>query len=90
MKNFKESDDDYQDVILEIGKSHRVILCKDDIQWILQKSDGMRSGRRRWTGFRYITSRTCLIAACRRLEGFLEVKHLPILEQLPLNHRSRL
>ena len=78
----RETSDSYEGVICRIAKTHRVILCKDGLQWIIQSSDGERGGRRRWTGKSYTTSRDKLIKLCRRLDGFSEQIHLPILLEL--------
>ena len=80
-----ESAPNYPDIVCNIGRSRRIILCKYALQWIIQSSDGESGGRRRWTGKSYITSRDKLIKLCRRLEGFSEQIHLPKLLELPEN-----
>ena len=84
----KETSSNYPHIVCNIGRYRRVILCKDALQWIIQSSDGESGGVRRWTGKSYTTSRDKLIKLCRRLEGFSEQLHLPILLELPQNVRG--
>ena len=81
----KETSSDYPHIVCNIGRNRRVILCRDGLQWIIQASDGKNGGRRRWTGKSYVTSRDKLIELCRRLDGFSEQNHLPMLLELPEN-----
>lgn len=87
--SIRETSDHYRNVICNIGKKHRVILCKLGIQWITQSCDGNRAGARRWAGTGYVTSRKKLIELCRELEGFSEQNYLPILLELPENMGGR-
>ena len=80
-----ESASNYPHIVCNIGRYRRVILCRDGLQWIIQASDGKNGGRRRWTGKSYVTSRDKLIELCRRLDGFSEQIHLPMLLELPEN-----
>ena len=84
-----ESAPNYAHIVCNIGRYRRVILSKNAVQWIIQSSDGESGGRRRWTGKSYTTSRDKLIKLCRRLEGFSEQIHLPILLELPENAGGR-
>ena len=74
-KSIRETSDQYRNVICNIGKKHRVILCKLGIQWITQSCDGNCAGARRWTGTGYVTTQKKLIELCRCLEGFSEQLH---------------
>ncbi|MGR3545525.1 MAG: hypothetical protein ACU0DX_00230 [Roseovarius sp.] len=64
----KESDDYYHTVIFQID-DWRVIVCRDGIQWIIQRR--RRAGRRRveWKGRSYHTTRDVLIRDWRRHTG---------------------
>ena len=81
--NLREASDGYQNVICNIVGRYRVILCKHDLQWIIQICDGTRRGRRRWAGQHYVTSKPRLIELCRTIQGFSEENHGLILSQLP-------
>ncbi len=60
-----ESADEYSGIVARLSASHRVITCKDQIQWILQHRDGERHGRARWTGVGYCLTREALLRLCR-------------------------
>lgn len=45
----RESDDNYKRVVARLNPHWRVVRCKDDIQWIIQKRDGFRNAMPRWT-----------------------------------------
>jgi hypothetical protein len=53
-----------------------VIICKDGIQWILQRKEASHRGP--WRGVSYHTSRNGLLRAC----GSLEALHSSGLEAL--------
>jgi hypothetical protein len=55
----KESHDLYQGVITMLGNRHRLILCRDGIQRIIQKTAG-----KGWQGFSYHTD---VVSLKRRL-----------------------
>ena len=61
MTSHRERDHDYYRVITEINDCLRVIICCDGIQWILQKREGKRDVKPRWTGVSYCTTRSALI-----------------------------
>ncbi|PUB11323.1 hypothetical protein DFP92_11499 [Yoonia sediminilitoris] len=61
MTSQRERTDDYDRVVTKINDRWRVIICRDGIQWILQKREGERDGRARWTGVSYSTGRKALI-----------------------------
>jgi hypothetical protein len=60
MASHRESDDDYSNVIAQLGPTHRVIVCKDNIQWIVQRRKDS------WRSLHYLTSRDGVL---RRLKG---------------------
>ncbi len=65
MLNHRESDDNYARVAARLDDRWRVIVCRDDLQWILQRPDGERAGGARWTGVSYCLSREALLRLCR-------------------------
>ena len=50
--SLREQDDDYDYIIAQLGPKHRLIVCSDDIQWILQEFHS-----KRWRSVKYCTSR---------------------------------
>ena len=78
-----ETADTYVHVVARLSSSFRVIVCKDNLQWILQRRDAQRSGQPRWRGVKYCTQRHALIRDSRALEPNIEPAALAILEGLP-------
>jgi len=44
----RECDDDYQLIVARLNKDWRVIVCRDRLQWILQRRKGERRGGARF------------------------------------------
>ena len=57
----KESSDNYAHVVARLGNRHRIILCRNGIQRIIQRTAG--NG---WTGFSYHTD---VVSLTRRLKS---------------------
>lgn len=79
----KESADNYQRVVAPLNARWRVIECRDGLQWILQRIDGERHGRTRWTGRSYCRTRDGLKRACRDHAGEIDANAMAALERLP-------
>ncbi|GLS29294.1 hypothetical protein SAMN04488498_11397 [Mesorhizobium albiziae] len=80
----RKSDDDYQAVVAQINDRWRVIVCKDGIQWILQRRTRAESpDGARWEGRSYLRSRNALISVSRDSAGEINPKAAAILEALP-------
>ena len=60
----RERDETYWDVIVTLSDRWRVIICKDEIQFILQKRSVPSPNAGTWAGKSYSTTRDALIAAC--------------------------
>ena len=56
-----EESDNYPNVVARLGGDWRVIVCRDGIQWIVQRRTGKRHGRARWEARSYCRSREGLI-----------------------------
>lgn len=80
-----ETADDYHRVVAHLCAHHRVIICKDTIQWILQVKRGERDGQPRWEGLRYFHTRKALICVSHAICGRIAPCTLAILAALP-NH----
>jgi hypothetical protein len=78
-----ETSDTYTGVIAQLCPRHRVIICKDAIQWILQRRDTQRAGRPRWTGIGYFRTRSVLIAVSRTVCARIDPNAMAILAALP-------
>ena len=79
----RESDDNYARVVAHLGDSWRVIVCRDDLQWILQRRDGERAGRARWTGVGYCLTPEALLRLCRASGGLVDPSAWSVLDELP-------
>lgn len=82
-KSHHETTDNYVGVITQLDARHRLILCKDAIQWIIQVKGGQRCGRARWTGKSYITCPKAVIEASHSLCGQLTGETIAKLCALP-------
>jgi hypothetical protein len=85
----RERDDGYGHVIAQINDQWRVIVCKDGIQWVLQRRDAEKPHRGFWRGRRYHATRKDLIASCVALAGLTDGRVLAILARLPETHPGR-
>ena len=74
----KESAEDYPHVITT-SSDYRVIICKQDHQWIVQKAEKSSHGRV-WRGLRYFRTKKALMAfygSLQTLSGASELDTLP-------------
>src|SRR6056297_1949827 len=78
-----ETSDTYSGDIARLCPRHRVIVCKEAIQWIVQKRDAQRSGRTRWTGIGYFRTREALIRVSRTTCTRINPGAMAILAALP-------
>ena len=79
----QETANDYIGIVARLCDRYRVIVCKDRIQWILQRRDGERHGRSRWAGVGYFRTREALLRASRALCGRIDPTALAALALLP-------
>lgn len=64
-----EKSDTYYRLVIQLNTTWRIILCKNGIQWILQKRKGSYNGKPAWRGRSYCRSKAGL---CRTVR-----KHVP-------------
>jgi hypothetical protein len=84
----RERDETYWGVIVALSDRWRVIICKDEIQFILQKRSVPFPNTGTWAGKSYSTTRDALIAACSD-RGLLSEPHLRrALDDLPSDART--
>ena len=79
----RESDDNYLDVAAQLAPRWRVIVCKDHLQWIIQKRTAEPLHRGVWRSQSYVTSRNSLIRLCASLELLSDDNARDRLEALP-------
>jgi len=83
VRSYRERDDNYHDVVAQLDPRWRVIVCKDYLQWIIQKRTAEPLHRGVWRSQSYITSRSSLIRLCASLELLSDPLARARLEALP-------
>lgn len=78
-----ETAEAYTKVVARLSESWRVIVCKDAIQWILQRRDAERSGQPRWKATGYFRTKRALILASRTVCAPIAPSAAAILDGLP-------
>ena len=82
----RERDEAYLGAIVQFSPRWRLILCKDQMQWIIQKKESSRRGD--WRGLKYLTSRESVFAACGKLELLSDPEVEATLRRLPDHARQ--
>ena len=85
----RERDDSYAKVIAQLGPRWRVIICKDGIQWILQRRSVAPPNTGTWAGKSYSTTRDAIIAACSDRELLAGASARQALDALPNRIRGK-
>ncbi|MDO5612927.1 MAG: hypothetical protein Q4G14_06755 [Paracoccus sp. (in: a-proteobacteria)] len=57
---WREESDDYAGEVFRRGR-HRVIICPQGLQWIVQRQRCSKAGHRRWRSLHYCTTRAALV-----------------------------
>jgi hypothetical protein len=69
---------------LYLNPRRRVIVCRDEVQWILQYRNRAETvARADWRGRAYCTTREALIACCDRYCGEVDPNVIRALQALP-------
>jgi len=77
----RERDDYYCDVILHLAPRWRVITCREQTQWIVQKKEASHAGP--WRGVSYHTCRDGLLRTCGSLNLLSAALEEQLLDALP-------
>ncbi len=83
MTNHRESEDDYTNTVARISDRWRVIVCRDGIQWILQRRDAGRLAGARWRSLGYCLTRKGLMRLCAAHSARVDPAALSALAALP-------
>jgi hypothetical protein len=78
----QETSDSFDKVVVALDQEHRVITCRDGIQWILQRRKN-GGAERPWRAFGYFRTRAALIRLCASLNGRIDPNAMAILMALP-------
>ena len=84
----RERDDNYWGVIVVHSDRFRVIVCKDAIQFILQKRSVAPPNTGTWAGKSFSTTRDGLMAPCSERGLLSEPSARQVLEALPSDVRD--
>lgn len=68
----REIDDDYDHIIAQLGPKNRVIVCKDNSQWIVQIKRGQE-----WRSMHFCTSGAGVLRRVKGLPGWESIIDLP-------------
>jgi hypothetical protein len=79
----RERDDAYIGTIVQFNSRWRLIWCKNQIQWIIQKKESSHLGY--WRGRRYLTTQKNVIETCGSLGLLSEPSKRAVLEALPVS-----
>ena len=83
LKNSHETADDYVGVIVRLDECHRVIICKDAIQWIIQVKRNQKGRQETWRGRSYLTTPEAVMKLSVAFCGPLAPDVLAKLQALP-------
>lgn len=84
----RERDDNYWGVIVVLNDRFRIIVCKNAIQFILQKRSVTPPNTGTWAGKTYTTTRDGLIAPCSERGLLSEPSAKQVLKVLPSDIRD--
>ena len=82
----RERDDAYIGTIVQFSPRWRLILCKDQMQWIIQKKESSRRGD--WRGKYYLTCKDSVLEASGRQDWLSDPKVKAVLHALPMRARD--
>ena len=77
----RERDDAYGGKIVQFSPRWRLVLCKDQMQWIIQKKESSRRGD--WRGLKYFTCKDSVLKASGSLGLLSDPKVEAVLHALP-------
>ena len=82
----RERDEAYLGAIVQFSPRWRLILCKDQMQWIIQKKESSRRGD--WRGLKYLTCKDSVLKASGSLGLLSDPKVKAVLHALPMCARD--
>ena len=83
----REREDGYIATVVQFSERWRLIHCKDQMQWIIQKKESSRRGD--WRGLKYLTCKDSVLKASVRLGLLCDPEVEATLRRLP-DHASQL
>ena len=83
----KETRDNYVQVVAQLSKRWRVIRCRHDLQWIIQKRSSADLNKGGWVGQSYHMTLESLRASCLGFTGLQNDKTDVLIDEI--NKRSQ-
>ena len=82
----RERDEAYLGAIVQFSPRWRLVFCKDQMQWIIQKKESSHRGF--WRGKQYLTCNYSVLKASVRLGLLSDLKVEAVLHALPKRARD--
>ena len=82
----REREDGYIATVVQFNQRWRLVLCKDQIQWIIQKKESSHRGF--WRSKHYLTCKDSVLKASVRLGLLSDPKVDAVLHALPKHARD--
>lgn len=83
----QETSESYWGVISDLSARYRIIICKDGLQWILQRRK-TGGAERPWRGVGYFTTKEALLRVCATSCGRIAPTAHEALQSLPDRARN--
>lgn len=81
-RSSRETDDHYAHFIAQLNPQHRVVRCKDDIQWIIQRRNGRNKRGQKWKNVKYCVLPETLLRLCLTECGICDAAALDFIRNL--------
>jgi len=82
----REREDGYIATVVQFNQRWRLVLCKDQMQWIIQKRESSHQGF--WRGKQYLTCKDSVLKASGSLGLLSDPKVKAVLHALPMRARD--
>ena len=84
----REIDNHYIHLVAQLNPKHRVVRCKDNIQWIIQRRDGRNKHGQKWKNVKYCVLPETLQRMCRTQCGICDAAALDIIKNLQFERKE--
>ena len=84
----REIDNHYIHLVVHLNPRHRVVRCKDDIQWIIQRRDGRNKHGQKWKNVKYCVLPETLLRLCLTECGICDAAALELMKNLQFERKE--
>ena len=84
----REIDNHYIHLVAQLNPKHRVVRCKDNIQWIIQRRDGRNKHGQKWKNVKYCVLPETLLRLCLTQCGICDAAALDIIKNLQFERKE--